>query len=137
MNEHRELKVIRHDSAEAIFREYAAFADIGDITLSELPMGGTSSDGEEHEFCAADMVDGIELSGLWGYADSKANEIHVWISAQSNVGDVIGLMAHEIAHLIGPQETDELAEEERANRFGDVAAMSYREAMRLLQEVAR
>lgn len=62
---------------------------------------------------------------MWAFADTENFLIHAFAGPDVALGEVMRMIGHEIGHLVGTPCDDPIAEERRADAFGDVAALAY------------
>jgi hypothetical protein len=119
------MNVVWHKSAEEVFRAYWGDAiDDDGVTLCAL-----TGDGDPVESSMDEALYAIRQQGVWGFADTEGEVIHAWADGSADPALVIHMLAHEIGHLTGTPNCDDLAEELRADEYGDVAAQAYRMLM--------
>lgn len=63
--------------------------------------------------------------GCWGFCAGKRT-LHLWISRRANRADALGLVAHELGHCQRPHCRDKGREEQKANKFDEVAVNAMR-----------
>jgi hypothetical protein len=119
------FKVVRHKTASSVARNMFPEGE---------QMGGETFGGETVEFTFDDVLSGIEMEGLWGYADKKAKTIHLWFDpSKTTRARLINFFTHELFHVFGwplPKSkkrgaaADIEAEERAANIVGDLAELA-------------
>lgn len=119
-----------HDTARSIYCAHIKpMADDAGMTVEQLlaegEMVGEDYQGNEIKMDEGQVLESIEAMGLWGFADSVTNTIHLWAAPATSPRLVAELVGHELGHLTGPQLADDLQEEMRADQFASVAAMTF------------
>lgn len=132
MSDINPLSIIWHPTPEAVTNAmWAPIAEAEGLSAEDLAdgeLGGVDAEGNEVEsITIAQACENIRQCGCWGFVDTNTNTIHAWAADDADPSVVLHMLAHEIGHLTGDPCDDHLAEELRAETFGQVAA----EAMRL------
>lgn len=83
--------------------------------------GGEDEDGEPIEMTYIEMIDTIRKNRCWGFADTSTSTIHAWAVPDIEEEILVHFLAHEIGHLSGVSEEDDIAEEYRAEMIGQIA----------------
>lgn len=129
------MEVVWYKTAEEVFEAYFGFqgeakdfeplsdAEISTINAEIIAL---CESGEHHEISAHETIQAMKDQGVWGFAETDARVIHAWADPQADPADVLHMLAHEIGHLTGTPDEDDLREELRADSFGKVAAQAYR-----------
>ena len=123
----KDIKIVRYKTPEELLA-----AEYG-MPIDELRLckhGGFDSDGKEVEFDFNELIIAVKDMGCYGFAGNKL-DIHVWISADANLVDVMNLLAHERGHLFRPFHRDLMKEEKKANLYGLCAEFACRVALNL------
>ncbi len=128
-----DIQIKWYDRAEDVFLAYWSKCDDGaGLTLDELleddqrVVATTMESGEDVDVSAATMLAGIEMMGCWGFVDIKDKRIHAWAAPMTDPLRVMEMLGHELGHLTGQPDADDLREERRADQYGSVAAQAYR-----------
>lgn len=119
-----------HDTARSLyFAHMRPMADDAGMTveqmLAEGEIVGEDHQGNEIKMDESQVLESIEAMGLWGFADSVTNTIHLWAAPQTSLRLVAELVGHELGHLTGQQLADDFKEEMRADQFAAVAVMTF------------
>jgi hypothetical protein len=133
-----EPTLIRYATPEEVFAHMWSGDDVNPDDLRDASFPMLRKDGSEVEMTHAEVIESLTRMGCWAHADVLNNAIHVWIG-DAPVALVVEMIGHELGHLsdlgrdprtltAGDAEID-LAEERRADMFGDIAAMAYRLAL--------
>lgn len=93
--------------------------------MEESVSCGEDEHGNEIEFTHEQELAGIREQGCWAFVDTRTNIIHAWAAEYAPRDLVLHMLAHEIGHLTGAAEDDQLQEELRAEQFGRVAKAAY------------
>lgn len=131
-----DIKLIQHETAEAVLRAYWGFAGLTDEDLAEGQFGALGENGEEVDLPWEVQVEAIERMGFWGYADYGQRAVHMWRRPEVPHEVLMAFLGHEVAHFLSPHDTSEpdlavtVAEEAKVDTYGEVAA----HACRLLRE---
>lgn len=133
--DHREItpmSIIWHPTPEAVMSAmWSPVAEAEGLSAEDLAdgeLGGVDEDGNEVDpITIAQACENIRKCGCWGFVDTNTDTIHAWAADDADPSVVLHMLAHEVGHLTGEPYDDHLAEELRAETFGQVAA----EAMRL------
>lgn len=137
--------IIRHQTLESLLEV------MWGCPISELEGGtltGTDANGKEHEIAFEKVVENIKYEGLYGCADG--NHIHIWFKDDTDLTDLVHLIAHERAHMIlYPSDIDDLArteedalapteediaEELMCESVAECAVFALKEALKLLNK---
>lgn len=112
-----------------------------DLTIEEFlkcEAGGLTAEGEPVTFTGADELEAVKANGFWGFCDPQTKTIHVWVGEGTDPEEIIFFLGHEIGHASGtPVEDsgdelkDEMAEQQRADEYGEAA----RQASKWLKEL--
>jgi hypothetical protein len=129
------VTLVIHDTPESIL---SAHWEIPWEELSQGTMGGYGEDGVE-EISWNRVLEGMHVEKFWGYASKDQHEIHVWVKEDADPSDVIFFLGHELGHLAGEQikgdsMEDEVAEENRANEYAEVAKQALQWTNQLLRK---
>ena len=93
--------------------------------ISEIEeMGGVGEGGDEITISAKDALSNIVRVGCWGFCDNK-NVIHVWLSNECEMSDLVHMLAHERGHTLRPFHRDDEAEERKSEKYGEVARFAF------------
>lgn len=107
------------------------------VTVEELlqgtEVGALDENGQEVSVSQEQVLEGMRAMGCWGWVDTELKVIHAWMAPDADPGLVAHFLAHEIGHVTGHPDPDDLQEEMRAEQFGHVAS----QALRLLREAER
>lgn len=124
------VNIKRYDTFKECFMEFLG------VDESELPntywMG---NDGEkDYEVPALEVLETPTAwcDECWGFARFDENTMHIWVGDNAKMEDVIGLIAHELAHLERPKYKNAQKEEAKAGRAGINAQFAYYNARNLL-----
>lgn len=117
----KKIKIMRHNTLEELLAaEY-------DLPIEELRLckhGGFDGNGKEWEFDFDELIAAIKSVGCYGFVKNNT-DIHVWISKDANVVDIISLLAHERGHLIMPNHKNPIQEETKAELYSLCAEFAY------------
>jgi len=94
----------------------------------------TDSDGTHHRQNTKDAMRDIRHRTCWGWCENK-ELIHVWVGKKATVGDVIGLLAHEMGHVYRPHKKNIFNEEQKAAQYAEVALTAYNAAQDLVGRI--
>jgi hypothetical protein len=129
------MRIIKHNSPESIALAFFNFEKDPHFMLADvgLVVGVDETGAETH--CALDeWLRGMIENGFWGFADTRAEAIHVWESADATDEMMLMLVGHELGHCFestATARTHDAAEEERAHIYGRVAVKAYEVLTRL------
>ena len=70
----------------------------------------------------------------WGWAEYRTKSIHIWVSNECDIKELIGMLAHESAHLRRPQYKDRKEEEKKADRSSTDAIFAYEVANEIMNK---
>lgn len=122
----KHLKIIKHDTIESVYAEYCG------VSIEELQFLKTdsyeTSDGVL-KISFSQLKEMIENNGYWGFALTEEVEIHYWVKNNVAKKDLIFFFAHELGHIIGKADKDDLQEELRADSYAKVALKAYELAL--------
>jgi hypothetical protein len=122
----REIQLVKHDTPESIVTRHFNFEEDPAFTLADIgSLGGEDEAGNEVEFSTEQMLEGIRETKFWGFSIKPKMEVHVWASADAPRERLMMLLGHEIGHLRGEQLDGTVEEEERADTYGEVAALAF------------
>lgn len=93
--------------------------------IAESSTSAFTTDGREIQVTHEEEMDAIRLMGVWGFCDTNTSQIHAWAAPDTPRLKVIHMLAHEIGHLTGTPDENDLEEEMRAEAFGQVAAIAF------------
>ncbi len=65
----------------------------------------------------------IQEQNHWGFAQNK-DTLHLWISKECDKESIIGLMGHELGHLMHPFY-DSAREEDKADQYGKISMTAF------------
>lgn len=125
----KEITLVRHDSLEEIVSLYWHLEENG-LTFQEwlcCECGGLDYEGNEVEHSPQDMIDGIRLTGVWGFADEAKGEVHAWID-KYDLPTLLWFFGHEIGHcfdVIVEKSPEHTRSEIRAETYGRAAQQAY------------
>lgn len=122
------IKIVKYNTLEELL-EAQYNTPIAD--LEQGKHGGYDGEGNEYEFEFDDMVSNIREMGCYGFAGDK-EDIHVWVSNDVAIENVIAMMGHERGHLIRPYHKNPMKEEIKAEIYGLCAEFAYRVSMELI-----
>ncbi len=82
-------------------------ADPGDLMVDDEP-----------------MLDVIQRQGMWAFVDTKASPpvVHYWHDGKRSEMELAFMLGHELGHVTGRKARGFVAEEHRADEYGEVAA---------------
>ena len=128
------MELIKHNTPEDIIAAYWHFEENG-MTLEDFLQsegGATTGDSEEVTFTGAEELAGIKENGFWGFCDPKTKTVNVWIGENADPEEIIFFLGHEIGHAsgkplppTGDEVQDEIAEERRADEYGEVTQKAF------------
>lgn len=61
---------------------------------------------------------------VWGWVEDK-HRVHIWFNDQVSQEELVGALAHELGHARRPYSKDTFKEEEKACKYGSVAATAF------------
>lgn len=120
-----------HPSPEALHRAMwgpiaeAEGMDYEALLAESSGVAAFTATGEEVHVTHEEEMDAIRMMGVWGFSDANAKHIHAWAAPDTPRIKVLHMLAHEIGHLTGTPDEDDLKEEMRAEAFGQVAALAF------------
>lgn len=121
-----DIKLIKHDTPESIITRYFNFEEDLAFTLADVgELGGEDGDGNAVALSVGQMLEGIRDAKFWGFSIKPKGEVHVWAAPDAPRERLMMLLGHEIGHLQGEQLDGTVEEEERADTYGEVAALAY------------
>lgn len=86
------------------------------------------SNGEkDYEVCATEVLETPTkwCNECWGWAEWKTRTMHIWVGENALSEDVIGLIAHEAAHMRRPKHRTSQKEEQKAEEARVYAQFAY------------
>ena len=119
-----------HPTPEALHRAmWSPAAEAEGMTyealIADSSTGAFTVDGEEVHVTHEEEMNAIRCMGVWGFCDTNTNQIHAWGAPGTPRLKVMHMLAHEIGHLTGAPDENDLEEEMRAEAFGQVAAIAF------------
>lgn len=102
---------------------YAAFYDVNIDELMTIQNKWT--DGKDyHVWGMRRCIRNRKKAGTWGWLQNK-EIIHVWIADHATEEKIIRLLAHELGHMQNPRHRQSQKEEEKAEKYADVALNAF------------
>jgi len=112
------VKIVRHETVKAILCEH--YNEPEDSIYSE-EITADLFGGSSKKMTIGDQAKAIEGMGIWGFARPDENEIHYWIKDKNDRNHFLYFISHELGHIVGKEDGDDMHEEFRANSYADVA----------------
>lgn len=122
-----QIKIKRYKTPEEVICALCGGVGIDDIAS----FGGIDVDGSEYELPISEVLQNVKETGCYGFTDAKQT-IHVWISGNVKMANLINLIAHERGHIQRPHFRDEIKEEVKAGKYGECAEFAYCVAIDLI-----
>ena len=82
-------------------------------------------DGKKHSVSMEDAINDILSNGkTWGWVENK-KRIHFWKDKSATKKQIIRTLAHELGHTHRPFHRDTFKEEQKAEKYAEVAETAY------------
>jgi hypothetical protein len=127
-----QIKLQRHETAEALLRTFWSFALEPGEDPATFEMGALDEHGNEVELSWETQLESLNRMGFWGYADYSQWTVHMWARPDVPEEVLMAFLGHEVGHFLNPHDTSspdlpaEVAEEEKVDGYGEVAAQAFR-----------
>jgi hypothetical protein len=115
-----DVQLVTYASARDIVYHFFRF-DGEDYDPAEFQGGFEDEHGEAHEMSFDEFVEATEEQDCWAWVDKHARIIHLWPGSATDK-ELLVLLGHELGHVTGMPLEGEMAEEERCDGYGLVAA---------------
>jgi hypothetical protein len=96
---------------------------------------GYDVQGKQYRLTPEEILANITKKGCWGFCDKKG-VLHIWLSGECDLSDLIELLGHERGHALMPHYKKLKKEEIKAGRYGETARLAYQTAIQL-KELAK
>lgn len=133
------VKFIQYKSCAALVEKFfdCPLAEVADIWVENVVGKGKPV---SKYLTPEAWIKHLEKNRMWAFTDIENNVIHVWVSYNAGVRELIGMLAHEFGHIFMnmpiPCHSDVgLTEELMADRYGAAAVMAV-EAQRFCSQNA-
>jgi hypothetical protein len=95
----------------------ATLDDVASIHASNSSVG----------FSVEQMLEGIRAQGRWAFCETKERPVVVryWHNGQQSYEDLAFMLGHELGHVLGKPVNAPIAEELRADEYGEAASLVY------------
>lgn len=122
------VKLVKHETIKSIL---AAHYNAPEEKVYDIKITADLYDGTSRNMLVADEAKAIDNMGLWGFALAEENEIHYWLGDDNKKEDLVFFIAHELGHLVGEEDADDMHEEFRADSYAYVALKAFELVARL------
>lgn len=116
------VKLVKHETIKSIL---AAHYNEPEQKVYDVKITADLFDGTSRNMTVGEEAKAIENMGLWGFALTEENEIHYWIGNDNKKEDLVFFIAHELGHLVGEEDADDMHEEFRADSYAYVALKAF------------
>lgn len=132
------IELVRHKTVNSIIESV-----FPDENIDEWQMGcnGFDKEGDVIYLSFNEVVQAVEQdNGMFGFADTKKNQIHYWFREDVQLDEMIGMFAHEYGHFMPEtieEEEIDLREEIKAECYRYVATAAFwaaKSAMKLIED---
>jgi len=106
------IKIERYNTLKECFMEFMGWESINDEDLKKSYWCGHNGSRPFRINAAKWLAD--PKKKCWGWANFKSKTIHMWVADDCEQEELIGLLAHEAAHLRRPRYKDKQEEEKKA-----------------------
>ena len=82
-------------------------------------------DGERHTESAKEVISTILAeSKVWAWVENKSI-VHLWKDKEATQKQILNVLAHEIGHTHRPYHKDSFKEEQKAEKYAEVASLAF------------
>ena len=99
-------------------------------------MEGYGSNGMKYSYSAPEALERIQKKQCWGFCSDK-EAIHIWMGKDCEVGALIEMIAHERGHMVRPHHRCEEVEEEKADKYGEIARFAYEVGLHVQEAIVK
>ena len=128
----KDITIIRHETLEDCFKDFLGLNDKEYDGLDMNRHRWVGHNGRRRFSVNVGKWLRNNKLDVWGWACYREKTIHVWVGSGCSTESLVGLLAHEAAHLRRPRYKDKDEEEKKAARVAMDAMFAYKSAIDIL-----